>query len=72
MKFGFVVISLSVIFYYKASYYLQSYDHLIKGTRKYNLWYPYYSIFDPVEDVDREKLYIDSMRESFNSEESND
>jgi hypothetical protein len=55
-----------------ASYYLQSYDHLIKGTRKYNLWYPYYSIFDPVEDVDREKLYIHSMRESLNLEESND
>lgn len=72
MKFGFVVISLSVIFYYKGSYYLQSYDHLIKGKRKYNLYYPYYSIFDPVEDVDREKLYIYSMWESLNLEESND
>lgn len=72
LKFGFVAISLSVIFYYKATYYLISYDHLMKGTHKYNMYYPYYSIFDPVEDVDREKLYIDSMWESFNLEESND
>ncbi|KUJ50598.1 EpsG family protein [Chryseobacterium sp. JAH] len=67
-RFGFVMLSLTIICYYKVSYYLISYDHLVKDSHKYNMYYPYYSVFNPVEDKDRETLYFDSMWESFNKE----
>ncbi|MDR6846397.1 EpsG family protein [Flavobacterium granuli] len=53
--------------YHKVKYYFRSTDNLIKGTHAYNVYYPYYSIFDKEMTIDREGLVDENLRESFNN-----
>lgn len=46
-----------IAFYPKKSYYFQDTSHLAYNTHKYNLWYPYTSIFNMEEYPKREALF---------------
>ena len=59
-----IVLLVSVMpLYTKLSYYLTDTSHLVDGTRLYNLWVPYYSIFTKDEYEKRRILYDRYMEE---------
>ena len=53
--------------YHKVNYYFRSTDNLIKDTHAYNVYYPYYSVFDKEMTIDREGLVDENLREAFNN-----
>lgn len=53
--FSVLILFVSLFSIYTFSYFGDT-SALAKGTRWYSRWYPYYSIFDKVTDVDRERL----------------
>lgn len=64
-----VLISLIILLpvNYKLDYYFRSTDYLVKGTYAYNMWFPYSTVFDKEEKLDRETLHDEGLRESISN-----
>lgn len=53
--------------YYKYQYYSISYDHIVKETTKFNMYYPYSSVFNKEDYYKyRAAIYSRSMSDSYN------
>lgn len=55
----------SALFIFYTARYFQDTSHLADSTRWYNWWYPYHSIFDPVEFLPREEMIENQNRGSY-------
>jgi len=54
--------------YYKYQYYTTSYDYIVSDTNKFNMYYPYSSIFNKEDYYKyRAKIYTRSMSDSYNN-----
>lgn len=68
IKYAYTLLLLLGPLLYKIQYYYISYDNIVKNSTKFNIYYPYSSIFDK-ENFYEKRLYIytQSMNESYNS-----
>ncbi|TAM97765.1 MAG: EpsG family protein [Chitinophagaceae bacterium] len=57
LAYAFVLL----LFSFQTYYYVRNTSRYMKGTRFYNLYLPYYSVFNPVTDHQREILYFKEM-----------
>jgi hypothetical protein len=53
-----------VAFLPKIIYYFKDKSDIVRGTKRYSIYYPYYSIFNKQEDYKREELYYGMFDEN--------
>jgi len=59
-----VVFFMFFAFLPKVMYYFKDKSNIVRGTRRYSIYYPYHSIFDKQENYKREELYYGMFDEN--------
>ncbi|MBS1532643.1 MAG: EpsG family protein [Bacteroidetes bacterium] len=59
-----VVFFILAAFLPKVMYYVKDKSNIVRGTRRYSIYYPYYSVFDKQENYKREELYYGMFDEN--------
>jgi hypothetical protein len=52
-----ITVVIAIAFVPKLLYYFSDTSYIVQGTRRYDIWYPYYSVFNKQENYKRESLY---------------
>ncbi|HWD87883.1 MAG TPA: EpsG family protein [Mucilaginibacter sp.] len=59
-----VVFFMCAAFLPKIMYYFKDKSNIVRGTKRYSIYYPYYSVFNKQEDYKREELYYGMFDEN--------